>query len=302
MNLQKSLESVIQINVEKLIAAASSSDGLIYVGCDEVYFKEHAFYLAKSLQKTNPNWFLHVHLFNPSNETIETLNGMNQVSYSSETTNSTYIRNLVKSFKNSKDEQKIEAVLNTIKNHDRDKYCSIIRKLVRFSIKFVLLTPKKSLEKYFQKTYYSIARFCILEEINNRLPKNNLPIIALDADALFVNKINLDTLATESDLAIKTRNHAKQRFLAGAIYYAANPNRKKLLATISMVAQEKIKNQELMWGIDQLILNDIIPKFDYTELQNTFGDLNFHQDSCIWLAKGNTKDDAKYLEYKNSLC
>lgn len=169
-------------NKEYFFELAKVRRGMIYFAADELYFQQHGIFLLRSSIHHNHDWFVHVHIYNPSQTTILTLSNLKNVTFSTEITNNHLFNKEVDEIK--KNPEKARRICKTIKSHDRERFCGVLSHLlVRYPF-LSSLAPRRALINYLIKTYYSCQRFVILDELL-RTGAVKGDVIALDADAIF---------------------------------------------------------------------------------------------------------------------
>jgi hypothetical protein len=271
---------------------------MVYFAADDAYFQQHGIFLLRSTLHFNKDWFVHVHLFNPSQETFRMLRCLKRVSFSTETPDDTLFVKTVHEIRSHAD--KAKRICKTIRAHDRNRLCGALSHLLDHFPLLSALVPRHPLINYLKKTYYSCQRFVVLEQlVGMGAIKGN--IVALDADSLFNKALPIDMPHKNCDIAIKHRQSAGgQQFLAGAILLPANGNRKLFLGNLADELKHEFAMLKLEWGLDQVSLNKVVPKFKWENLTPALGDLEFSADSIIWIAKGNSKHDTRYTSAQSS--
>jgi hypothetical protein len=279
-------------NQENFLTLANTSRGMVYFAADEIYFQQHGIFLLRSSLRHNNDWFVHAHVYNPSQNTIAALTNLKNVSFSTETTDDTLFDKTADAIK--KNPGKAKRICKTIKAHDRNRLCGVLSHLLEYYPSLSSLVPRRPLIDYLRKTYYSCQRFIILEELVKTGAIRG-DIIALDADGLFNKALPADMPHRDCDIAIKHRESTGgQQFLAGSIFLPAKGRRNIFLKKLADELKLKFATHELEWGLDQFLLNNIVSMFHWENLNPALGDLDFSDDAIIWLAKGNSKCGIRY--------
>jgi len=279
-------------NRDNFMYLANSCRGMVFFAADETYFRQHGIFLLKSSLRLNNDWFVHAHVYNPSLATIHELKNLKYVSFSTETTSDTLFEKTAEAIK--KNPGRAIRICKTIKAHDRNRLCGVLSRLMEYVPSLSALVPRHPLKDYLRKTYYSCQRFVILEELVNTGAVSG-DIIALDADGLFNKGFPVDMPHKDCDIAIKHRDSTgSQQFLAGAIYLPAKGKRNIFLKNLADELKLEFARLELEWGLDQDVLNKIVPMYHWENLNPALGDLGFSAEAIIWLAKGNSKADSRY--------
>ncbi len=141
-----------------------------------------------------------------------------------------------------------------------------------------------SIHHRMQKTYYACARFVRLAEI---LPTNT-QVLAIDSDAIVRNPI--PQLPADQDLYIHYIAKKDPRFLAGGIYLTGRDQSRQFISEYAGVLTQQINSDYLYWGVDQDLLNVVVPRYQHGQLPIEYIDWGMHPSSYIWTAKGKRKD------------
>jgi hypothetical protein len=255
--------------IPELQGKLSHSDFFIYTAADEQYFNEFGKFLINSARKNSSN-DIHVHIFNPSDKSLEFCQRHN-VSYSYEKTS-------LDLFKVS------EEKILSIKDPNDPKYKQTINSMNKSNDKSVL--------ERIQKTYYACSRFIRLRQLISQPIK----FFSIDVDAIIRSTIS--NLPSNKDFYIHHITGLKERFLAGGIYSTGTTNSFKFLIEYASVLEKEILNDNLYWGLDQDLLKNIVPKYNFSSLPKSLIDWDMLPDSSIWTAKGSRKNIDKFLNEK----
>lgn len=228
----------------------------IYAACDEKYFDDFALPIIKSI-KQNTTHNLHLHIFNPRQDQID-LCKKEDISYSYEYIQETFdkIKRRWEGKLTDSEEEQYKRILGAI---EKSKDSSILERL--------------------QKTYYACVRFI---RLNQLVETQNF--FAIDIDAIVRKNI---PLLTEKDIYLHYVEK-KPRFLAGGIY--GSKNSKKFLIDYSEILKKNIEQDNLYWGLDQDVLKDLVPRFNWGQLPKEYIDWAMKPNSYIWTAKGARKE------------
>jgi hypothetical protein len=270
-------------------------DGLIFLSADQDYFHDHAVFLINSIIENCPFWAVHIHLIDPSDEIIQSLSRYRNLTFSVTRISKNWLNERVKSFRFSSDIEYMRRVLLTIKSHDRNKLAGILEKIIDLRC-FNWLLPHSVLQKYFFKCYVASQRFIALNHLVENKKIHHLDVYALDADALVIGQI--PSISSNSDVLLMCRETPFQRFLAGGMWFPNAGRRVDFLSKFSEIINERLSKGQVEWGLDQIILDEIVPKFNFSKIDEKYFDLHFNDTSYVWLAKGNSKKTFKYLEKK----
>jgi hypothetical protein len=115
-----------------------------------------------------------------------------------------------------------------------------------------------------------------------------MSVLAIDIDA--VVRKNLPTLPNTQDFYIHHISGRKARYLAGGIYLTGAHGGYEFLSEYAGVLQQYITQDSWYWGIDQDVLDTIVPQRRWSQLPSAFIDWEMLDRSYIWTAKGTRKD------------
>jgi hypothetical protein len=243
----------------------SFDDFFIYTACDEKYFDDFAKILINSI-KVNTSDNVHIHIFNPRQDQLDFCQSKNvSVSYE-------YIS--IEQFQPAADKWgsvPADPVQKT--NYERT-----LNAMGKGGDKHIL--------ERIQKTYFACARFIRLAEI-----LNDQPVFSIDVDA--VVRSNIPKLANNKDFFIHYIPGRKARYLAGGIFL--NSKGREFIKEYADVLKSNIENDNLYWGIDQDVLDHIVPKYNIGALPMSYIDWNMASTSFIWTAKGTRKELASFI-------
>lgn len=252
------------MNIPSLNGNLNQENFFIYVACDKNYFDEFGISIINSV-KANTNLGIHLHLYNPTPEQLEYCNHQPRVSVTFENAPLDLFRPATDRWKDvpSCPEEKL-------------KYDRIITAMSKSNDKSVL--------ERIQRTYFACARFIRLSQII----QPNTQVLAIDIDA--VVRSNVPLLPADKDFYIHYVAGKRARFLAGGIYLPGSAEGYKFLKEYADILTENIQFDTLHWGIDQDVLDHIVPKYNFGQLPLTYIDWNMNLSSYIWTAKGKRKE------------
>ena len=121
----------------------------------------------------------------------------------------------------------------------------------------------------------------------------------LDADCYINKKLPNFQNHKNNDLSLFYRPHKNQQFLAGNIYFPYTGNRLHFLNSYSEAMQKQFETLEISWGLDQIILNNLVPKYKWKKLKPKLCSFDFSSNAYIWVPKGKTKDSEIFLTSAN---
>ena len=252
------------------------TDYYIYTACDTEYFDSFGTVLINSTQ-ANTNLGIHVHLFNPTEQqidfcvhkgvsvTYESI-GLDTFAIAAERWDSTVLSNLEKT--------QLDRTLNAMRK-GRDQ--TILERM--------------------QKTYYACARFIRLCDVFDQ----SVPVLAIDIDAV-VRQPPVQ-LSNIKDFYIHQITGKKARILAGGVFLNPTVGSNQFLTEYAEKIKMYIGRDYLYWGLDQDILDQVVPKYNYGQLPLEYIDWNMQPGSHIWTAKGTRKELLSFVNesarYKN---
>lgn len=250
--------------IPTLYGELSQPGFFVYVACDQNYFTEFGLTIINSIRR-NSQAGIHVHLYNPTQEQLDFCQQQDRVSF-------TFEFAPLELFKSAADRW------NSISNDPVEQH----------NLKRILTAMSKSndvsIQERIQRTYFACARFIRLLELSNA----STSALAIDIDAI-VRK-DIPQLPATHDFYIHHITGNKARFLAGGIYLTGSSQGYNFLSEYANVLKENIEKDNLHWGIDQDVLDHIVPKYNYGNLPLAYIDWEMLPNSYIWTAKGKRKE------------
>jgi hypothetical protein len=247
-----------------LLGILDQDNFFIYAACDVEYFNDFGPALINSVLK-NTTFGIHLHLYNPTQEQIRYCRSIDRVSITYEVVPIDLFDAAAKQW---------EAMPTDPELADRRR-----RILTAMS-----KGKDASIQQRIQRTYFASARFIRLQQVIR--PTSRL--FAIDIDA--VVRTNLPELDNSRDFYIHYISGRKARYLAGGLYLTGNSNGYNFLKEYATVLKINIDADNLYWGIDQDVLNDLVPKYHWSNLPMEYIDWEMQDRSYIWTAKGTRKD------------
>jgi hypothetical protein len=243
----------------------------IYGACDTAYFDEFGKVLVNSIRK-NSNNAIHLHLFNPRDDQLEFCYSKD-VSVTYEYVGSSLFVNSAKRWSTQPtdplEKLKYDRILNAMSKSDD---ATILDRM--------------------QRTYFACARFIRLAEI---IQKNN-SVFSIDVDAI-VRKSILP-LENNCDVYLHHITGKKARFLAGGVHLTGSEQSHNFITDYAKILTDNIANDYIYWGLDQDVLDIIVPKYKFNNLPFSFIDWEMGLDSHIWTAKGTRKNLEVFINEK----
>jgi hypothetical protein len=243
----------------------SCQNFFIYAACDQAYFDNFAKILINSI-KANSTDNIHIHIFNPRQDQIEFCQSKN-ISVSYEQVPIELFHNAAKKW------ETVPADPIRKNNYDR-----ILNSMMKGG--------DNTIVERIQKTYFACARFIRLSEL-----LDNQTVFSIDVDA--VVRKNIPKLPNDKDFYIHYIPGKKARYLAGGIFLNSNGN--QFIKEYSSTLKLNIEQDNLHWGIDQDVLDYIVPKYKIGALPMSYIDWNMSPSSFIWTAKGTRKELSSFI-------
>ena len=231
----------------------------VYTACDSDYFNDFGKTLIRSVQG---RCGIHIHLYNPSDDQIAYCQSQDSVSV-------TYEYVPIELF--------AVAATNPLSDQQRSQTLNAMSK-----------SNDTSIQQRMQRTYYACARFIRLHQANP-----TAQLLAIDSDAVVRSAI--PALPDSHDFYIHHITGNRARFLAGGIYLTGSATGQQFLGEYATALQSTIEQDHLYWGIDQDVLNDIVPRYNYGNLPMPYIDWEMRPHSYIWTAKGKRKELAIFI-------
>lgn len=240
----------------------TQQDFYLYAACDSAYFDQFVPALVNSIL-INTDQGIHLHLFNPRNDQIKFCQQL-RVSATWETVSTQQF-----------DQARIN--WNTITKEQQQRTETAMAK-----------GGDVNVQERLMRTYFACARFIRLHE------QFNGPVLAIDVDAVVRKSIPI--LSRDVDVHLHRIFGKKARCLAGALYL--NSHGKDFLTAYAVALKNQIAQDYLYWGVDQDLLDRIVPLYNHGQLPKELIDWEMRDNGVIWTAKGKRKD----LEiFKNEL-
>lgn len=239
-------------------------DFFIYTACDQNYFDEFAPSLINSIKK-NTDHQIHVHIFNPRDDQLEFC--------LSKDVSCTYEYVDIGEFKKSADRLAEETQDDPINRKLR-------------TLTAMEKGNDRSIQERIMKTYYACSRFIRLSQL-----VDGQRFFSMDVDAVVRSPLKI---ISGKDFFLHHISGKKARFLAGGIMGSATS--KNFLDEYSKELEKYITEDRLYWGLDQDILDAIVPKFNWGQLPLDYIDWNMTSKSYVWTAKGTRKNLVIFID------
>jgi hypothetical protein len=250
-------------------------DFFIYSACDRDYFDQFARELINSIRINSPD-HLHLHIFNPRQDQLEYCAAQPRVSVSYE-----YV---AADLFNAAAAQWDRPVTDPVSQSQLQRTHSAMKK-----------GHDINLHHRMQKTYYACARFVRLAEL-----AGTASFMSMDVDALVRSAI--PRLSCDHDFYLHKITGTKARILAGGMYVNAQGRSSEFLNHYAQQLQQNLAADKIYWGLDQDILDQIVPGYVSSNLPISMIDWDMRADSVIWTAKGTRKDLPQFMAEKKRYC
>jgi hypothetical protein len=142
-----------------------------------------------------------------------------------------------------------------------------------------------------QKTYYACTRFIRLAQLFQSTP-------ALCADVDAVVRKPIPNLGNTNDFYIHRITGRKARFLAGGLFLNPTDQTRQFLQQYADQLTSYMAQDYLYWGLDQDLLDPIVPQYNFGQLPISYIDWDMRDNSYIWTAKGTRKELATFVNEK----
>lgn len=238
------------------------TDCFVYAACDSVYFADFGPAFVNSI-RTNTDYNIHIHLFNPTTEQIEFCQQHGIGVTWEHVDQSLFVPASQRWYPVPTQEPTRSQYERTVNAMGKGGDSSVLERML--------------------KTYYACARFIRLSELYQQQT-----VLAIDIDAVVRGPV--PPLSTGPDFYIHHISGKKARYLAGGLWLTATPGSQKFLLEYANVLRENFEQDLVYWGLDQDVLDPIVPKYLHAQLPVEYIDWNMKDTSFIWTAKGTRKD------------
>jgi hypothetical protein len=234
----------------------------IYAAADSVYFDLHARPLINSIITNTPEYGVHIHIYNPTQE---------QISFcrSHQTVTCTY------EHVNEADFQHAADYWLTRSGLTNERQAQMYKKGQKLG--------REELLKLIRQTYYACVRFVRLAE----LIRPGQRCLSIDVDGLVRSRFS-DQIGPEDFYLYEKPKDGTH--LAGAILLNGTSGAYKFLQEYADQLRISIGEDDLYWFLDQFILDLLVTKYHKGLLPMSYIDWAMRPESAIWSAKGKRKE------------
>jgi hypothetical protein len=234
----------------------------IYAAADAVYFDLHARPLINSITANTPEYGTHIHIYNPTPDQIEFCRSRTGVTCTYETLDDS-------EFQHAADYWLVRS------NFSNDRQRQMHKKGQKLG--------RDELLKLIRQTYYACGRFVRLAE----LLRPGQRCLSMDVDGL-VRGPFVDQLGTKDFYLYEKPKDGTH--LAGAILFNGTAGSHEFLQEYAERLRSSMDQDDLYWFLDQLILDQLVPKYYKGSLPMSYIDWAMREESAIWSAKGPRKE------------
>jgi tetratricopeptide (TPR) repeat protein len=156
------------------------------------------------------------------------------------------------------------------------------------------------------RTYYASVRFVRLAEIFAQAPATYL---CVDADSIVRRDIEAEGCLSEiKDVGVRMRFDELPHMSLVASASMLRPTHKaaEFIDRVSSLIKPTLEAREAVWFLDQVVLSHVVRELGHkvgiSQLDMTFLDWFFHDDSLIWTGKGRRKSDDDRYKREVSRC
>ena len=252
------------MQLPQLQGTCDQSGFFIYTACDTDYFDQFGQGIVRSIQQ-NSDAGIHLHLYNPRSDQLEFCQNQPRVSVTYETVSADLFNTAAHRW-----------ATEPVTEPQASQYRRTVNAMGKGN--------DTSIHHRMQKTYYACARFVRLAEIL----QSNTQVLAIDSDAIVRN--SMPRLPADRDLYIHYIAKKDPRFLAGGIYLTGRTASTQFIQEYAAALTQQINSDYLYWGVDQDLLNVVVPHYQHGQLPIEYIDWGMNPNSYIWTAKGKRKD------------
>jgi hypothetical protein len=249
------------MNLPPLQGKLDQSKFFVYAAADSIYFDQHARPLIKSVKTHAPDIGIHLHVYDPNPQQLEFCQ-QHGASVTWEVTNPAEFETAT-----------TEWLHRTNFANDRQ----------RQMWKKGQTGGRAELYKLIRQTYFACMRFARLAEIL----ESGQRCLEIDVDGLVRAPFNTDLGPADFYLYEKPKDGTH---LAGAILFNGQPGSHDFLQTYGQAMRENIQRNDIYWFLDQVILDELVPRYQKGLLPMSYIDWAMRAESAIWSAKGKRKE------------
>jgi hypothetical protein len=250
------------MNLPPIQGTLDQSGFFVYAAADAVYFDTHAKPLINSVLQNSPGTGVHVHVYDPREDQLEFCRQRSGVSMTWETTNPVEFEQAVNEWQ-------------TRTNFANDRQRQMWKKGQKLG--------QGELSILIRQTYYACVRFVRLAE----LLRPGQRCLSIDVDGLVRGRF-VDQLGNEDFYLYEKPKDGTH--LAGALLFNGTAGSHNFLQEYAQHLRSSIDKNDLYWFLDQIILDQLVPKYHKGLLPMSYIDWAMRDESAIWSAKGQRKE------------
>lgn len=240
----------------------------IYAAADRVYFDIHARPLITSVLTNAPGVGVHVHIYDPTLDQLDFCRQRPAVSVTWEHTNQEEFEQAAKYWQ-------------TRKDFANDRQRQMWKK--------GQTGGHVELLKLVRQTYFACMRFARLAEIL----RSEQRCLEIDVDGLVRGPFTHDLGDADFYLYEKPKDGTH---LAGAILFNGRIGTHEFLQEYGQNMRSAIEQDDIYWFLDQVILDQLVPRYRKGLLPMSYIDWAMRDESLIWSAKGKRKELAVFKQ------
>lgn len=234
----------------------------IYAAADANYFDHHARPLINSVLTNTPNTGIHIHIYDPRPDQLEFCRSRSGVSVSHETLDPVQFNKVTARW-----------LKRTEFSNDRQ----------RQMYKKGQTLGSEGLNLLVRQTYYACTRFIRLAE----LTRPGQRCLAIDVDGLVRAPFEHQLGPADFYLYEKPKDGTH---LAGALLLNGTAGTYDFMKTYAQQLRSAIEQDDIYWFLDQVLLDQLVPRYQKGLLPMSYIDWAMKPDSAIWSAKGKRKE------------
>jgi hypothetical protein len=255
--------------IPQLHGKCTQPQSFIYTALDTDYFDEFGHGIIASVLQ-NSTLGIHVHLYNPRGDQLEYCQNRARVSMTWEHVPLELFESAAAKWRSVPQDPVL-----------LDQYNRTHTAMIK--------GRDANVQQRMQRTYYACARFIRLAALRDPA----VPVLAIDSDAIV--RSNIPVLGAEHDFYLHYISGRKARYLAGGIYLSGSTAAQSFVSQYADALAQSIAQDHLYWGLDQDVLNHIVPQYNCGQLPMSLIDWEMRPSSHIWTAKGQRKELAVFV-------
>lgn len=259
------------MQLPEIFGTCDQRNTFIYTACDQSYFDDFARTLITSIER-NTELGIHIHIFNPKDEQLQWCQSNCRISYTYEYVDPAQFNQAAQRWEH-------EPAVDPEKSFYQRTLTAMTK------------GRDSAIQERMMKTYFACARFIRLSDLFLAHK-----VIAIDVDA--VVRSNFPNLPQDKDFYIHHITGKKARYLAGGLVLHPAQGTRDFLKQYSDKLKEYFERDYVYWGLDQDLLDHLVPQYNHGQLPMSLIDWNMAPDSVVWTAKGTRKEDQRFLSEK----